>query len=199
MSVRSQAWGQCGKSGQRMLLADMVEDGYYPGMLVHPDWYEQPDQARQRVPLFDKESLKRPAPSNDHQNHTVRFPLFDFDTFEAAPPLVGYTYVGNVSYMVGANPAGVQISSAQGSVNPTVIPNISGNNMTIGLGTPAPFNGDLVYPTGQAVTSSLGTVSKTIIPTISGQVVVTSLGTPTIFIDETFWGSGTWGSGGWGS
>lgn len=52
----------CNRSGQKMMRADMVEDGYLRGLLVHPDWYD-PYHPQERP--FDPDegiAIYRPAP-----------------------------------------------------------------------------------------------------------------------------------------
>lgn len=49
-------YGYCQRSGQRVRRSELVEDGYIPGLMVHPDWYEPPDdnkvQANSQVDEF---------------------------------------------------------------------------------------------------------------------------------------------------
>jgi hypothetical protein len=40
MARGSRAIGFCQRSGIKMLLKDMVEDGHIRGLMVHPDWWE---------------------------------------------------------------------------------------------------------------------------------------------------------------
>lgn len=67
----SKAWGECARSGQRMLLLDMVEDPR-TGLLVAPDWAEQPEP-RPPEDIYDGVALERPAPDLDRIG-TVVFP-----------------------------------------------------------------------------------------------------------------------------
>lgn len=55
------ALGECARSGIVMLRKDMVEDGQFPGLLVHPDWYEPP-YPEPLKDLSDAVALYRPAP-----------------------------------------------------------------------------------------------------------------------------------------
>lgn len=76
------AIGECARSGGKMLLKDMVGDGYYPGLRVDPAWHE-PKHPLERLPRVDDPvSLRHPAPerSKDSQLVTVRFPLYDLDS-----------------------------------------------------------------------------------------------------------------------
>lgn len=59
-----QAWGECARSGRRMLLKDMVADGYYPDLIVDPAWREE-RQPQEHLPgISDPEALYRPAPED---------------------------------------------------------------------------------------------------------------------------------------
>lgn len=88
MGRDSRAWGICQRSGKRILLKDLVQDGYIPGMLVQSSWHEPRNNDLQRPNLFDRVNLTRPSPDNNQENHTVMFPCFSFTTFETIPPLV---------------------------------------------------------------------------------------------------------------
>lgn len=58
------ALGECARSGIKMLRRDMVRDGHYPHMLVHPSWWE-PRHPQETLPAFDDpEALRDPAPEN---------------------------------------------------------------------------------------------------------------------------------------
>lgn len=57
------AWGTCAKSGQRMLLNDMVQDPF-SGLLVHPDWAE-PKLPLPPTDLQDAVVLARATPDLD--------------------------------------------------------------------------------------------------------------------------------------
>jgi hypothetical protein len=57
------AWGECQRSGRKMLLRDMIEDGRYPGLMVDPAWRE--DKHPSEEPLTDIDdpiALRNPAP-----------------------------------------------------------------------------------------------------------------------------------------
>lgn len=56
------AYGECGRSGKRVRLSDMVEDGQTEGMLVAADWYEPKHPQEIEPDLTDPEALARPAP-----------------------------------------------------------------------------------------------------------------------------------------
>lgn len=58
----SRAWGECDRSGKRMLLKDMVADGYYPDLIVDPAWRDERHPQEHLKPLHDPETLYRPAP-----------------------------------------------------------------------------------------------------------------------------------------
>lgn len=58
------AWGECARSGRRMLLKDMVADGYYPDLIVDPAWRDERHPQEHLKPLHDAETLYRPAPQD---------------------------------------------------------------------------------------------------------------------------------------
>jgi len=59
------AVGECARSGRKMLLRNMVADGYYPNLIVDPEWYE-PKHPQESLPsVRDPTSLFRPAPERD--------------------------------------------------------------------------------------------------------------------------------------
>lgn len=63
-AVGHKAWGICARSGKRVYLKDMVEDGQ-TGMLVAKDWYE-PKHPQETVEVYDDPvALYRPAPDPD--------------------------------------------------------------------------------------------------------------------------------------
>lgn len=58
----TKAWGECARSGRKMLLRDMVFDGQYPNLRVDPAWFE-PKHPQENLPrLDDPVALWRPAP-----------------------------------------------------------------------------------------------------------------------------------------
>lgn len=60
------ALGECARSGRKMLLRNMVADGYYPNLIVDPMWYE-PKHPQESLPsLKDPVTLFRPAPDRDN-------------------------------------------------------------------------------------------------------------------------------------
>jgi hypothetical protein len=57
------AINECQRSGKRVPYRDRVEDGYVPGLMVAPDWYEPPHPLDE--PLLDIDdpvALYKPAP-----------------------------------------------------------------------------------------------------------------------------------------
>jgi hypothetical protein len=66
------ALGECRRSGRKMLLRNMIADGYYPNLIVDPEWYE-PKHPQESLPkVRDPTSLFRPAPDQDKSDATVR-------------------------------------------------------------------------------------------------------------------------------
>ena len=92
------AWGECERSGKKTLLANMVEDGYDVGLMVHPAFYDPPHP--QDVPATAGEALAlaRPAPPNNAFSPVVSLPLYDLvnDRINSAFP-TGLS-VGRVSF-----------------------------------------------------------------------------------------------------
>lgn len=60
----TRAWGICQRSGARFLLRDLIEDGRYPGLLVHPTWWEDKHPQETPVDVSDPIALRRPSPDN---------------------------------------------------------------------------------------------------------------------------------------
>lgn len=59
------AVGECARSGRKMLLRNMIADGYYPNLIVDPEWYE-PKHPQESLPsVRDPTTLFRPAPERD--------------------------------------------------------------------------------------------------------------------------------------
>jgi hypothetical protein len=58
------AWGICGRCGQRDYLNDLVFDGYYPSLRVHPRCYEARHPQDRLAPVTDPIALWRPSPED---------------------------------------------------------------------------------------------------------------------------------------
>lgn len=78
----SKAWGMCQRCGLRSYLNDLVPDGRYPDILVHPnDCYEPPVIEEQSIPkIFDAVNLKKPSPDNDKNDISISFPNYQADS-----------------------------------------------------------------------------------------------------------------------
>lgn len=59
------ALGECARSGRKMLLKDMVSDGYYPNLLVDPAWREDKHPQEYLPKVEDPVALYRPSPSRE--------------------------------------------------------------------------------------------------------------------------------------
>lgn len=59
--------GICMRSGKKMRLRDLVKDGFYPWLLVAPEWKEERHPQEKLKPFSDPIALKRPAPDNETQ------------------------------------------------------------------------------------------------------------------------------------
>ena len=66
------AVGECARSGRKMLLQDMVSDGYYPSLVVDPAWYEGKHPQESLPEIEDPVALWRPAPERDQSGGTLR-------------------------------------------------------------------------------------------------------------------------------
>lgn len=58
------AVGICQRSGIKMLRRDMVEDGYYPGLMVHPQWKDERHPQERLPKLADPVTVYKPAPDD---------------------------------------------------------------------------------------------------------------------------------------
>lgn len=59
------ALGECARSGRKMLLKHMIADGYYPNLIVDPEWYEGKHPQESLPAIKDPVALYRPAPERD--------------------------------------------------------------------------------------------------------------------------------------
>lgn len=93
-----QAWGECQRSGIKMLLKDMVEDGYQKGLMVHPDFYEAPHPQDTPARAGEGIALRRPAPPQNRFRAVISLPLYDVmnDSLKDSFPLG--TALGRVSF-----------------------------------------------------------------------------------------------------
>lgn len=94
------AIGECARSGQKMLLKDMVEDGYYPGTWVHPDWYDGPHPQESLPDIFEDPSINNPSPPNNQENTIIRWPCFDINSLSNIPPANATFFVGDVEVIL---------------------------------------------------------------------------------------------------
>lgn len=58
----SMAWGDCKKCGLRFLLRDLVFDGYYPGLRVCAECYDDKHPQEQLIDVGDPVALWKPSP-----------------------------------------------------------------------------------------------------------------------------------------
>ncbi len=67
------ALGHCARSGRKMLLRNMIADGYYPNLIVDTEWYE-PKHPQESLPsVHDPVSLFRPAPDRSRVGAVLAF------------------------------------------------------------------------------------------------------------------------------
>lgn len=148
----SRAWGECRRSGKRLLLRDMVRDGQFPNMLVAPDWYEPRHPQERLISAGDGVALYNPAPETggEGDEQTFRFPAVDPQTFQAIQnPIWGFTTSDVTTEVTGGAVTYVDslCSYTQGASSPIVM----------GI-PPAAQVGDLLVVTIHA-TASVGAVT----------------------------------------
>jgi hypothetical protein len=78
MAVRP--WGICQRSGFRYYLDELISDGLYPNILVHPREWEPPERTLDYVPREDEGILENPSPDIDSASHVVSIPAYQSDT-----------------------------------------------------------------------------------------------------------------------
>lgn len=72
----NKAWGECQKTGRRMLINNMVRDGYYK-VIVDPRAYDPPEPTERPIPVVDAIAINNPAPDVDRQLTVITYPLYD--------------------------------------------------------------------------------------------------------------------------
>jgi hypothetical protein len=60
------AWGICQRCGIRALLNDLVFDGRFAWLVVHPECYEPVHPQERLISVFDPVTLYRPSPESDN-------------------------------------------------------------------------------------------------------------------------------------
>lgn len=60
------AWGICQRCGLRDLLENLVLDGYYPNIRVHPECWDDKHPQERLEPLTDATALWRPSPETNN-------------------------------------------------------------------------------------------------------------------------------------
>lgn len=87
----SKAWGECERSGKKMLLKDMVYDGEWPDMRVAPGEYD-PEHPQEYLPdEFDPETLWDPTTDLDKassEQGDIRLPVASFTGEAIALPTI---------------------------------------------------------------------------------------------------------------
>lgn len=71
------AVGECQRSGKKLPYKDMVRDGYYPNLMVAPEWYEAPHPQEHLPAVHDPVALHRPAPENHNLSLRVILSMDD--------------------------------------------------------------------------------------------------------------------------
>lgn len=80
---REDVYGECPRSGKRVLLHEMVPDGYVKGLMVHRDWYDPPHPQESLGPIQDPISVQNPSPDLTRSKVVVTFPTYDIMTDKA--------------------------------------------------------------------------------------------------------------------
>ncbi|MGZ8432766.1 MAG: hypothetical protein ACXWYM_00280 [Candidatus Binatia bacterium] len=100
----NKAWGRCARSGRRMLINRMVEDGRFPGLLVDPNWRESKHPQDELMPIDgDPVSLHRAAPDYERVKTVVFFPNYALIENRTNSPLALNMYFGSPSYQYDAD------------------------------------------------------------------------------------------------
>lgn len=119
------ALGECARSGRKMLLRDMIADGYYPNLIVDPVWYE-PKHPQESLPsVRDPTALFRPAPDRSFVGGVV-----NFDGVSGLDPVPGGGFGADLGGGTGATTIshgyelarlGVDFSSGSFAIAPIVL------------------------------------------------------------------------------
>lgn len=93
------AWGVCQRSGFRYKLRELVNDGRFPHLLVHPSHYDPPDAQETLTPIMDAYTLQHPSPELTRDAEFVTFPIY---SIFGSPKLglAGRTQLGNPFILV---------------------------------------------------------------------------------------------------
>lgn len=59
------AVGECSRSGRKMMLKDMMADGYYPNLIVDPNWWDDRHPQDSLPMVQDPTSLYHPSPERE--------------------------------------------------------------------------------------------------------------------------------------
>jgi hypothetical protein len=94
----TRAWGYDARTGERLLLRDMVKDGN-TGLPVSRRSYEPKHPQETPVSVFDPQVLRRPAPDNDAPIYTVSWPTGDWtQLWTTYPPFTLGFVLGLIDY-----------------------------------------------------------------------------------------------------
>lgn len=92
----ARTWGECARSGKRMLLKDMVQDGYQPGLMVAPEYYDPVHPQEKLQPIgADAIAVKHPAPDLDRPQVVISMPAYDLTTDTTYRSFISYNYLGS--------------------------------------------------------------------------------------------------------
>ena len=126
------AVAQCMRSGIKMRLSDMVQDGYYPGLMVHPDWYEPPEPQEQFLSVVDDAAVDNPSPENYRIATEVNFPTYDSD-FNLNKVFELTLELGTLTVSITPSAFGTSADSQQSSIGLfNVVYDVAGLSTTAG-------------------------------------------------------------------
>jgi len=143
------AWGECARSGRRLLLRDMVQDGRYPGMLVDPDWWEGEHPQEKPVKVDDPVALRRPAPEHVVLEAGVPGSMWDIEseTIRAAllQPVLPFSVYQRTRYATDGETTASGYSAGGYALSPTIDQSSGRYWVNFGTLTTGSLTGDVRY------------------------------------------------------
>jgi len=103
MTRTARPYGICQRSGLRFYLDELVNDGMYPEMLVHPKYWEAPERRRRYRPRPDEFFLKNPSLSNEVDKFVTNLPSYNSDTGEMMGAFQATASCGELSISLGSS------------------------------------------------------------------------------------------------
>lgn len=192
------AWGHCERSGKKLLLRDMVEDGHQKGLQVAPDWYE-PRHPQEYIPRVEEAvALRFPSPARNRVPYTVRFPMLDEQLQKIVIPQVK-TDIGLYRARSDQPVTGEEVTTEQNDAvaNSTSVPD--GQELVATADDIATFRVTLNDPgiLDQESTTELGAEATSGTVGEDGNEATSETGTVNVVVVEAGFGSGAFGEGTW--